>query len=161
MGRIRILPMLWLTGDRVLGDSSAGEPDKENRKSSIWKRFTGDHNMGNRWIRSMTGCCLTKECQNNTVKSTGVHQSDEEMLFTATMTSVHLPWWYLLKLHSLMCNLLGHTNDKWDDVNNKQHLDAIMLITNDKLNKHLEAKILELARSVTTGKTVDIQWCSL
>lgn len=60
-----------------------------------------------------------------------------------------------------MCNLLGHTNDKWDDVNNKQHLDAIMLITNDKLNKHLEAKILELARSVTTGKTGDIQWCSL
>lgn len=36
MGRIRILPMLWLTGDRVLGESSAGEPDKENRKSSIW-----------------------------------------------------------------------------------------------------------------------------
>ena len=60
-----------------------------------------------------------------------------------------------------MCNLLGHTNVKWDDVNNKQLLDAIMLISNNKLNKHFKAKILELARSVTTGKTGDIQSCSL
>lgn len=27
--------MLWLTGDRELGESSAGEPDKENRESVI------------------------------------------------------------------------------------------------------------------------------
>ena len=60
-----------------------------------------------------------------------------------------------------MCNLLCRTNDKRDDVNNKQLLHAIMLITNDKLKKHSKAEILELARSVTKGKTGDIQLCSL
>lgn len=58
--------------------------------------FTGDHNMGSRWLRSKTcaetGGCVAKECQNDSVKLIRLLQSDEQMLFNVTTTkasSVH------------------------------------------------------------------------
>lgn len=76
--------------------------------------FTGDHNMGNNWIKSKTcdetGGCLVKD-----------NQSDEQMLFTITITnalSVHLAcWWFVeITVYSLNYNLLDCTKNKMDDV---------------------------------------------